>query len=234
MLDVVTSSFYIKAPGFERQEFQRHSTELFDAWDKEVESRLNLPDYSLSLVVEEGSIKANGTIAATAAALYLAIGNYGSFMSGLQTLEKQIAYVTDTLFDQAKRSFGCSNARGNSKRSGGEILYLKNLFEQVQSGRITPDQAVNKIRDRWGEEAASTPKFLQDLASSLAEAPRYPEQLSLPDHSWDICAELDDPDRRPKPRPPRFPEVLIPQHYRIEIFRPSKGEKKKVKLTKLK
>jgi hypothetical protein len=233
MLDIVTTSFYIKAPAFRRQEFENYSTDLFDEWDKYVETNLNLPDYALTLVIEEGSIKGGGKIAATAAALYFAIGGYGDFVSGLNTIRDQASYVTNALFDQAKRSFGCGSARGNSKKTGGEIFHLENLFEKVQRGVITPDQAMNEVRRRWGDEAAS-PKFLQDLASSLADAPRYPEQLTLTDESWEYCTNIDTDEREPRPRIPRAPEMPIPQHYRIEIYRSSKGDKKKVKLTKLK
>jgi len=233
MLDIVTTSFYIKAPAFKRQEFEHYSTDLFDEWDKYVETNLYLPDYSLTLVIEEGSIKGGGKIAATAAALYFAIGNYGDFVSGLHTIREQASYVTNALFDQAKQSFGCTSTRGNSKRSGGEIFYLENLFERVQSGAMTPEQAMSDVKRRWGSETVS-PKFMNELASNLAGAPRHPEQLTLSDETWESCPGLDDQGREPRPRPPHLPETPIPPHYRIEISRPSKNDKKKVKLTTVK
>jgi hypothetical protein len=233
MLDVVTTSFYIKSADFSRRDFENFSTELFDEWEKDVKSHLYLPDYSLTLIVEEGSIKGGEKIAASAAALYFAIGNYGDFISGLQTIQQQASYVADTLFDQAKQSFGCSSARGNSKKNGGEVFYLKRLFERVQSGHMSPDEAMSEVRNRWGDEAASSPKFLTELASNLADAPRYPEQLTLSDESWESCFGGDIQEREPRPRVPHEPHIPIPQHYRIEISRPSKGDKKKVKLTKV-
>lgn len=150
MLDVITTSFYIKAPEFRKQEFEFYSTELFDEWDKYVEATLQLPDYALALVVEEGSIKGRGKIVAAAAGLYFAIGAYGDFVSGLQTLREQATFVSNALFDQAKKNFGCNSSRGNSKRAGGEVFFLENLFERVQRGQITPDQAMERLRARWG------------------------------------------------------------------------------------
>ena len=232
MLDIVTTTFYIKAPEFKRQDFELYSTELFDKWDAYVEVTLNLPDYSLNLVVEEGSIKGRAAVAATAAALYFGIGNYGDFISGLQTIRDQANYVSEALFDQAKRSFGCGAARGNSKRSGGEIIYLEKLFERVQRGLTTPDEAIREVQSRWGEEASSA-KLVEDLAKSLRDAPPYPEQLALLDDSWDACQDIEHLRRDPNPRTPRSPDAPMPQHYRIEIYRPSKGEKKKIKLTKV-
>lgn len=234
MIDVVTTSFYIKAPSFEKNDFEHFSTELFDEWDKYVEAHLGLPDYSLSLVIEEGSIKGGGKIAATAAALYIAIGSYGSFISGVQTIREQAVSVTNALFDQAKDSFGCRSTRGNSKKSSGEIFYLKNLFERVQRGLITPDKAIDEIKNRWGNEAASSPGFLKELASSLSNAPLHPEQLSLSDESWEDCSGIDAQEKGPRPKSPRTPPAPVEQHFRIEISRRSRGEKKSIKLIKVK
>ncbi|WOD10613.1 hypothetical protein RPW65_16410 [Pseudomonas sp. NyZ704] len=105
MLDVVTTSFYIKAPMFEREAFEKYSTDLFDEWDRYVEKHLELPEYAVTLVVEEGSIKGAARIGATLGALYLAIGNYGSFISGVQIIREQASHVTNALFDEAKNSF---------------------------------------------------------------------------------------------------------------------------------
>ena len=234
MLDLVTTSFLIKTPVFDRDALERYSSELFDEWDRYVETHLHLSDYALTLVIEEGSIKGKGTIAATALVLYIAIGNYGDFISAVKTIQEQASYVTNALFDKAKSRFQCIDTRGNSKTSNGEVFYLRRLFERVQRGQMTPDQAIEEISQRWGEEATSSPEFLKDLASSLAAAPRYPEQLSLSDDSWEQCLDTDAPEREPKPRSPHAPEFPIPQQYRIEISRSSKGDKKKVKFTKVK
>lgn len=233
MLDVVTTSFYIKAPVFKKGAFERYSTELFDEWDRYVEKHLGLPDYAVTLVVEEGSIKGAARIGATVGALYLAIGNYGSFISGVQIIRDQAAHITNTLFDEAKHRFGCKSTRGNSKQSGGEIYYLKNLFERVQRGQVTPDQAVAEVQDRWGHEASNSPEFLQELAQSLARAPRHPQQLPMADEFWEPCGEPETPPLTPKPRRPPISGAPIPQQFRIEIFRPKKGGLKRVKLTKL-
>jgi hypothetical protein len=64
MLDVLTTSFYIKSPAFDKAAFEYHSSELFDEWEAQVEAHLLLPDYALTLVLEEGSIKGRGKVAA--------------------------------------------------------------------------------------------------------------------------------------------------------------------------
>ncbi len=233
MLDVVTTSFYIQSPVFDKDDFARYSTQLFDQWDDYVESHLILPDYAVSLVVEEGSIKGLGKIAATAGALYIAIGNYGGFVSGVQTISEQASYVTNALFDQAKRNFGCGSTLGNSKRSNGEIYYLKSLFDRVQAGKLTSDQAITEVQDRWGQDATSSPEFIEDLGKSLVNAPRHPEQLPLSDALFAPCEGADERVRPPKPKVPRRPDLPIPQHYRIEISRQRKGGSKEVTLTRV-
>lgn len=233
MLDVLTTSFHIKSAAFDKAEFAHHSSQLFDEWEAQVEAQLLLPDYALSLVLEEGSIKGQGKVAACAAAFYFGIGAYGDFMSGLGTVRDQAAYVSNILFEQAKHEFSCSSERGNTKRTGGEIIYLHRLFDRVQQGVLTPDQAIREVKGRWGEEATSSPAFMHELAANLEAAPRFPEQLSLSDESWPDCLDLEPPGREPSPRPSRSPDPPIPRHYRIEIWRPSRGEKREVKLTKV-
>jgi hypothetical protein len=233
MLDLVTTSFYIKSPAFDKVAFEHHSSELFDEWEAQVEAHLLLPDYALTLVLEEGSIKGRAKIGAYAAAFYFGIGAYGDFMSGLGTVRDQAVYVSNILFEQAKSEFSCSSERGNTKRTGGEIIYLQRLFERVQAGRLTPDQAIRDVRERWGEEAASSTAFMHELAANLEGAPKFPEQLTLSDESWPDCLDLEPLDKEPIPRIPRRADPPIPQHYRIEIWRPGKGEKKKLKLTKV-
>lgn len=233
MLDLVTTSFYIKSPAFDKAAFEHHSSELFDEWEAQVEAHLPLPDYALSLVLEEGSIKGQAKIGAYAVAFYFGIGAYGDFMSGLGTVREQAVYVSNILFEQAKREFSCGSERGNTKRTGGEILYLQRLFERVQAGVLTPGQAIEDVRERWGEEATSSSAFMQELAANLESAPRFPEQLVLSDESWPDCLDLDPLDKEPRPKAPRRPDLPIPQHYRIEIWRTGKGEKKKLKLTKV-
>lgn len=84
--------------------------------------------------------------------------------------------------------FNCSDARGNVRKDGGELLYLRQLFDLVQSGGVTTEQAMQEIRKRWGANAKGAEDFLKDIAASPASAPAYPQQLALFDHSLDVCS----------------------------------------------
>src|SRR5699024_1466238 len=113
MVDVLTSSFYIKAPAFDRETFERYSTELFDKWDRQIGESLRLTNYSLTLVIEEGSINGKGKVAAGLAALYFGIAQYGGFVTGLETIYAQSTYITNALFSEAKTTFNVTGQRGN-------------------------------------------------------------------------------------------------------------------------
>ena len=108
MIDLGSTNFHIGVPSMPRQELRRYSTRLFDEWDEYVENTLKLPDYSLALEVEEGSVKGGGKIAVVLGALYLGIGNYGSFISGLQTIREQISSAGDFLAERAVQPFELS------------------------------------------------------------------------------------------------------------------------------
>ena len=86
MLDIVTNSFFIKNSVFDQDALEEYSSALFDEWDAHVESHLLLADYSLTLVIDEGSDSGKGKIAASLAFVYFAIGNYDDFISGLKTI----------------------------------------------------------------------------------------------------------------------------------------------------
>ena len=90
MLDLGSTEFVLAIPSLPEAELKRLSTSLFDSWEGFVNTALSLPDYSLFLQVEEGSVRGAAKIGAVAGALYLAIGNYGDFISGVKTIGEQI------------------------------------------------------------------------------------------------------------------------------------------------
>lgn len=95
MIDLGGTDLYINVPSLPREEFERYSTNLFDEWESYIGKILKIPDYALALEIEEGSIKVSANIAAYIAAIYIGIGQYGSFMSGAQRfLVKLVLQVT--------------------------------------------------------------------------------------------------------------------------------------------
>ena len=44
-------------------------------------------------------------------------------------MQEQASYLSTTLFQEAKARFSCNSELGNSKQTGGEIIFLRKLFE---------------------------------------------------------------------------------------------------------
>ena len=153
MIDLGATDFYIDVPSLPRHEFEKYSTKLFDEWEAYVEQVLKIPDYALALEVEEGSIKGGAKIAAALYALYMGIGQYGSFVSGLQTIQGQISSAGDFLATHATSPFSSSNVKPKVKKHTGSLGELQRLFYKVQQGKITPEQAMLKAEIMFGDEA---------------------------------------------------------------------------------
>ena len=233
MIDIGSTNFLLKVPSLPEDEFERYSTKLFDEWDMVVEQTLVLPDYSLSLEVEEGSIKGHGKIAAALGVLYFGIGNYGDFISGLETIRGQVSYASNALFEKAKSSVDCSNLSGTMKKNGGALSQLRRLFDKVQRGTLTAEQAMTEVRTLFGDEANEVPDFIRELKRQFENVPRFPKQLSLIDEEWEECIEKPIRQDKKTPRSPLPKPTPMPHHYRIEIWRESKKDKKRIKINKI-
>ena len=88
MINISRTDFYINVSELSSIEFEKYSTQLFDDWEEFTAEHLHLSDYSLSLEVEEGSIKALKKISVAAGILYIAIGQYGSFILGIEAIHE--------------------------------------------------------------------------------------------------------------------------------------------------
>lgn len=232
MIDIGSSNFLINVPSLPVGELEIYSSTLFDSWEESVAKTLTLPDYSLALKVEEGSIKGKGAIAATAGAIFIGIGSYGDFISGLETINSQVSTVTSSLFESARSPFGCTSSNSKVRRNTGALGRLHSLFDQVKSGKMSPEQAMLATKELFGNDSDETENFIKELKTQFEEVPLYPEQLSFESDDWKECEEnkVKPPKRKPnKPKPQPTPII---EQYRIEIWRESKKSKKRVKIIK--
>ena len=232
MIEIGTTDFLISVPSLPRNEFKRYSTQLFDAWDRRVEQILMLPDYSISLEVEEGSVKGGGKIAVALGALYLGIGNYGSFISGLQIIRGQVTSVGEALVKHATSPFG-KGISTKVKKRGGALAQLQGLFNKVQNGEMTSDQAMREAEVILGEGTESAPEFMSTLQKSLETAPKFHKQILLLDESFEEETDILTVGKKKRVRLPSPKPIPSGQQYRVEIWRESKKDKKNVRVTKL-
>jgi hypothetical protein len=234
MIDLGSTEFVLVVPSIPRSELELHATRLFDSWESVVGQSLALPDYSLFLQLEEGSISGRAKIAAALGALYLGIADYGGFISGLGTIRQQVVAVGDYVAERAARHFSCPDSRATIKKRGGSLTALHRLFVKVQKGELSADEATRRAEELLGDDSADEPRFIKELERSLHNCQRFPKQQPLPfsasnDEIDAILGPPSQPHRPPRPKS----EVGPPLHWRVEVWRDSKKKNKQTKITRL-
>jgi hypothetical protein len=235
MINIGTTEFYIAVPSLPRGEFETYSTLLFDDWENHVKGVLQLPDYSLSLTVDDGSVRAVAKIAATTVGvLYLGIAQYGSFITGLQTIESQARTVGNYFGQRAGAPFESSNVQPKIRKRGESLTRLRNLFAKVQQREITVEEAMFESQAIFGPEIETTPGFMIGLKESFEQTPLFLQQIQLPLDSVESEILLPDTKKQTKPRPtkPKSP-APAPDLYRVEVWRESKKGKRNVQVISL-
>lgn len=235
MIDLGSTEFVLAIPSRPEAELRRLSSSLFDSWEAYVGSSVSIPDYSLFLEIEEGSIKGRTTIAAAATALYVGIGLYGDFVSGLKTIHEQVSATSDYVTKQATRSFSCPPSSATTTKRGGSLGALHRLFVKVQRGELTPEDAMLRAEKILGEDAATEPGLMKNLVDALQNCPRYHQQSSLPfsDYPEESDAIQGPIPKTPRPSKPSPPVLGPPLHLRVEVWRESKSKRKQTRIFKL-
>lgn len=234
MIDLGSTEFYLAVPSVPGAELKRLSSSLFDSWENYVESALSLKDYSLSLQVEEGSVRGLAKVGAAVGVLYIGIGTYGSFISGITTIGNQISATSKFVTERAGKVFSCPESQATTRNRGGTMAALQRLFVKVQRGELTPEEATARAEALLGEEAAAEPSFLRELAKAFRDCPRHHEQQSFPFAEGQADTGSDDLPRPQKPRTPRSVPVPGPTlQLRVEVWRESKKKRKHTRLVKL-
>lgn len=234
MIDLGSTDFLLPVPSLPEPELEQRSSSLFDSWESFVESSLSIPDYSLFLQIEEGSIKGVTRIGAFLSVVYFGIGTYGSFVSGLKTINDQLSATREYLVKNAGNVFACPDSRVSTRKRGGSLASLQRLFVKVQTGDLTPDEAFAQAKTLLGEEFVTLPGFQRDLENSLRNCSRFPRQLALPlgELGEDDLHEFDKPNRPVQPRRPQPP--LGPAfQFRVEVWRESKNKHKQTRVVRL-
>jgi hypothetical protein len=237
MLDLGTTEFVLAIPSLSEPELKRLSTSLFDEWEEYVDTALSLRDYSLLLQVEEGSIRGAARIGAVAGVLYLAIGNYGDFVSGVKTIGEQIAATGEFVSEQARQVFNCPEAKATSRKRGGTVAGLQRLFVRVQKGELSPDEAMTLADKLLGDPQENAPGLKQALAEAFRDCPRYHKQEPLPfpegfDDTLTQPPTLLGPPSSPRDSRSRI-ELGPPLQLRVEVWRESKKKRRKTRVVKL-
>lgn len=236
MIDLGSTSFVIFVSPLSRDDLEAYSTDLFDQWDAEVASELELSDYALLLEIEEGSLKGRAKIYATVGVVIAGIATYDGFFAGIQRIESQVRAVSSFVAERAAASFPQQQRRPTVRRRRGALGQLQELFFKVQRREITVEQAMRQAEALLGVEATQSPEFMRQLEESLEAVPMHPEQLllpmQLPAASGAELEEEEEPERH-QPSPRQRPIAPPPERFRVEIWRESRKGKKSVTITVL-
>lgn len=234
MIDLGATDFYFGVPNLLRPQFEEYSAQLFDEWEEHVGQTLLLPDYSLALEVEEGSVKGVGKVGAWLAAIYIGVGQYGDFVQGLQTIRAQVSSVGDFLVERAAIPFELTDCEKTVRKRGGSLGRLQRLLLKVQCREMTAEQAMREAETLLGEEALTSPEFMQSLKNSLEQTPLNPEQLSLLLNTPEFEPEVLGSEKERRPRPSRpMPSAPPLQQLRVEVWRESKQGQRKIRVTQI-
>ena len=234
MVDLGSIDFNLAVPSIPKAELEEYTTRLFDAWELQVQEAVHIPDFSISLQVEEGSIKGKGLIAGGLLAVYIGIGNYGSFISGLEIIRAQVAYANARLTEIARSSHGGDRAPMTVQKRQGALGRLERLFAQVQRGDLSVDKAMREAEALLGDEIQAVPEFKTALERSLTTAPSIPKQLTLPMDETVEAREIAEDPKPPRSKKDRLPPNSPPPlHLRVEVWRESRSGKKEIKITEI-
>lgn len=234
MLDLGSTDFNLCIASVDAARLENLSNSLFDKWDAYVDQTLVLPDYSLFLQVEEGSIIGRGQIMAGARALAIGLTAYGGIISGIDTVSGQLKSANIFLAEQAQVIFACPNSNATIKKKGGAPAALQRLFARVQRGELTPNEAYILSQSILGAEEPEVPGFFEALSNAFHDCPIFPKQEQLPFYDFfdgepiELITGSKVP-KSPKRRTPDMPSL----HYRVEVWRDSKGKRKQSKITLL-
>ncbi|NKW88876.1 hypothetical protein HGG65_04580 [Alteromonadaceae bacterium A_SAG4] len=235
MANICETNIYIGGQTLPRSDFENYSTTLFDEWYEFVATATNLADFSLSLDVEEGSIKASGKIVATLGVLYFGIGQYGSFISGLQTIHSQVVAAGNFLGNRAKLPFSTHKSQFKIRNNGQSLSQLRYLFRKVEQGKMSAEEAMIQSKIIFGDELDEAPEFKKALQKSLKETKLQPEQESFEFKGTD-GELLETPEKVKRERGTPAPQQPLPppDQYRVEIWRESRKSKRNYRVVDIK
>jgi hypothetical protein len=232
LIGIGSADIYIDIPSLSRNELEEYSKTLFEQWESYVGGNLDLSDYSLTLSVEDGSVKALGRIGVGLYALYIGIGQYGSFMSGVQTIKSQINDVSEYLGQQAVEPFSENQIKPKVRKRGEVLTKLEGVFKKVEAGKISTEEAVEESKAILGNDE-SVPEFFDELKDALIDIPSHPSenQLELDVHSEQLVP-IEDKTRPKSPKTPRPKQPLI-DHYRVVVSRESREDRVSVTISRV-
>lgn len=236
MIEIGSVSIFIPITKLSKLELEDYSISLFDSWENDLNNSLAIPDYSILLEVEDGSIGIKGKIAATAIALYTGISQYGSFISGVEIISKQASAAIESLASKATKNHTAKANPPMIRKSGGDLVRIKNLLHKVQQQKISVEYAVREIEKILDKSQDSSSSLMSEIERSLNNSPFYPEQEKF-DFGASTSLQMVKEPKSVKNSPSNRGPINLPNNhqdrFRIELWRESKNDKKNLRVIKV-
>ena len=156
MAILAQASLHFRAPRLTEWELDAIAERLFEIADRNARAMLPIDDFEIYVEVEDGSVKTRAQIVAgVLAAIYLGMGNFGDFVGSV----KETARIGRALGRAINAEF--VERMGPSPRDitysrpdAGLAGQLERLFNQVEKGEITSEEATKRalrLLERAGE-----------------------------------------------------------------------------------
>lgn len=117
--------------------------DVYELVDTAQASFLGLENPEIHVWVEQGSLNYRTKIIAALNIMFVAVSGYGGFIDGVEKIyehsKKVINYVNEKLIESTPSKVL------ESKRSAGFPEKVKLIMRSVQQGKLTPDQATEKL-----------------------------------------------------------------------------------------
>lgn len=232
MIPIGLTDIYLPDVTVPRVELESYTKALFEDWVEFVDATLALEDYAIALTVEDGSVKALGKFGVGLYALYIGIGQYGSFISGVQTLRAQLTQAGTYLSQRASIPFGADSQNMVIQRRGEALSSLEGIFRKVKAGHLSVEEAMLKAQEIFGETEVTEFYDRLEVALSDEQVAKGFDQLEL---DQEVLGEKDrvredvqGPDRQ---SPPKTPPIPV-DHFRVEMWRDSRQGRLNVRVMK--
>lgn len=226
MIDISRAYFRFDMPAPPEPELLEYAQSIFDDLDRLAARLMPLPDYTVYVAVEEGSVKGGGKILAAAGVLYFGIGQFGSFVQGVREL-RQIGEAVGEFF--IEESAGKPLVRHEPlqwrRKDAGKVQKIDQLFKRVAAGEINPETGTRLTIALLDADDSLPPEAYAKIQEAFTSIQKDPEQLLL-----DLPGTQAPTDHNPPPAPRPVPHVPT-RRLRIEIERESKYRDPKIKRT---
>jgi hypothetical protein len=236
VIELLNAEFVLSTPAPGKEGLESFATALFLRLDEYATRQLPFNDYAFHLEVEDGSIKGRANFLAKATVFYFAIGQFGSFVEGVERIADLTGRLSHFVIEEAPRVLGLEpKIVLKARRGSGVPGKLRRLFVDVKRGTLTADEATSKAIALLASEDVVPPGLQMELQAELNLLPKNSKQLLLPFDQDDLFNYRLPPTAPPHKAPRSLVDRMAPpaDKWRVEVWREDGEGKHRVRVIHL-